>query len=62
MAAAWKSAGASALLDAILYDDASFPSHRPDDDDATPGAAPAPKVTMVRKQFPDHPSSAGIPD
>ena len=24
MAAAWKSAGASALLDAILYDDAGF--------------------------------------
>jgi len=54
VAAAWKSAGASALLDAILYDDAPFPSHRPAEEDA----APAPAIKMVRSQFPDHPSSA----
>jgi len=34
VAAAWKSAGASALLDAILYDDPSpFPDYGPGDPD-----------------------------
>jgi hypothetical protein len=61
MAAAWKSAGASALLDAILYDDpAQFPGHGFDGHDLDLTSAVA--VAVARRPSDPMRSPAGAVD